>query len=55
MIEYTHKSKANLKDSKTEDLKMANTVRPINKRIGEYKKYNAQPVLLAVEKYIRIL
>ena len=34
---------------------MANTVRPINKRIGEYKKYNAQPVLLAVEKYIRIL
>lgn len=30
-------------------------IRPINKRIGEYKKYNAQPVLLAVEKYIRIL
>ena len=28
---------------------------PINKRIGEYKKYNAQPVLLAVEKWIRIL
>lgn len=32
---------------------MANRV--INTRIGEYKKYNAQPVLLAVEKYIRIL
>lgn len=32
---------------------MAN--RPINKRIGEYKKYNAQPVLLAVEKWIRII
>ena len=30
-------------------------IRPINTRIGEYKKYNAQPVLLAVEKYIRIL
>lgn len=34
---------------------MANTIRPINKKIGEYKKYNAQPVLLAVEKWIRIL
>ena len=34
---------------------MANTIRPINKRIGEYKKYNAQPVLLAVEKWIRII
>lgn len=34
---------------------MANTIRPINTKIGEYKKYNAQPVLLAVEKYIRIL
>ena len=34
---------------------MANTIRPINKRIGEYKKYNAQPILLAVESYIRIL
>ena len=30
-------------------------IRPINKRIGEYKKYNAQPVLLAVEKWIRII
>ena len=27
----------------------------INKRVTEYKKYNAQSVLLAVEKYIRIL
>ena len=34
---------------------MANTIRPINKRIGEYKALNAQPVLLAVEKWIRIL
>ena len=32
---------------------MAN--RKINMRIGEYKRYNAQPVLLAVEKWIRIL
>ena len=30
-------------------------IRPINKRIGEYKALNAQPVLLAVEKWIRIL
>lgn len=29
--------------------------RGINTRIGEFKKYNAQPVLLAVEKWIRIL
>lgn len=29
--------------------------RAISKRVGEYKKYNAQPVLLAVEKWIRIL
>ena len=28
---------------------------PINTRIGEYKQYNAEPVLLAVEKWIRIL
>lgn len=34
---------------------MTNAIRPINKRISEYKKYNAQPVLLAVEKWIRIL
>jgi len=34
---------------------MTNKIRPINTRIGEYKKYNAQPVLLAVEKYIRVL
>lgn len=27
----------------------------INTTIGEYKRYNAQPVLLAVEKWIRIL
>ena len=27
----------------------------INTAIGEYKRYNAQPVLLAVEKWIRIL
>ena len=27
----------------------------IDMTIGEYKRYNAQPVLLAVEKYIRIL
>lgn len=27
----------------------------INMTIGEYKRYNAQPVLLAVEKWIRIL
>lgn len=27
----------------------------INTAIGEYKKYNAQPVLEAVERYIRIL
>ena len=32
---------------------MAN--RKIDTRIGEFKKYNAQPVLLAVEKWIRIL
>lgn len=32
---------------------MAN--RGINTRIGEYKKYNAEPVLLAVEKWIRII
>lgn len=30
-------------------------IRPINKRIGEYKKYNAQAVLLAVEKWIHIV
>ena len=30
-------------------------IRPINKRIGEYKRYNAQAVLLAVEKWIRIV
>lgn len=30
-------------------------IRPINKRIGEYKALNAQPVLLAVEKWIRII
>ena len=29
--------------------------RAIDKRIGEYKKYNAQTVLLAVEKWIRIV
>lgn len=34
---------------------MANTIRPINTAIGEYKRYNAQPILLAVESYIRIL
>ena len=32
---------------------MAN--RAINMKIGEYKRYNAQPVLEAVEAYIRIL
>jgi hypothetical protein len=27
----------------------------INTRIGEYKRYNAQPVLIAVEQWIRII
>lgn len=34
---------------------MEKKIRPINTRISEYKALNAQPVLLAVEKWIRIL
>lgn len=34
---------------------MTNKVRPINTRFNEYKRLNAQPVLLAVEKWIRII
>ena len=34
---------------------MTDKVRPINTRFNEYKRYNAQPVLLEVEKWIRII
>ena len=50
MVDYDCKRKPNLKNLKGEKF-----IRPINKRIGEYKTLNAQPVLLAVEKWIRIL
>lgn len=32
-----------------------NKIRPIDKRIGEFKKHNAEAVLVEVERYIRIL